>query len=390
VNITIIGGGFGGVKSALQLSKNKKNKITLISDKPDFQYYPALYGTATGYSHLQSWVSLGVIFADKENVTVIIDEIEFINKKPKTLVSSSGITYNYETLIISIGVVTTYFGIDGLESYAYGIKSYQEIRRLKKHLYSEFSKDGVVDKEIVIVGAGATGVELSSALGEYLERLRKHYKRPKSKTKIRINLVEAAPRVMPKMSEKASKKIAKRLRKLKIKLQLSKKVESATVDQIMVSGKSIKSHTLIWTSGVTNHPFFKNNAKSFELAPNGKVVVDEFLKSDKDIYVIGDNAATPYSGLAQTALHDAIYVAKNINSKNPKKYKAKMPPVVIPVGKRWAVLEWKSLVISGWLGYIIRRMADFVGYRDILPIGQSLSAWHAQNIKEDDYFSPKD
>ena len=54
MNITIVGGGFGGVKAALELAKDPKNNITLISDKPDFQYYPALYSAATGYSHLQS------------------------------------------------------------------------------------------------------------------------------------------------------------------------------------------------------------------------------------------------------------------------------------------------------------------------------------------------
>ena len=56
MNITIVGGGFGGVKAALELAKDKKNHITLISDKPDFQYYPALYSSATGHSHLESWV----------------------------------------------------------------------------------------------------------------------------------------------------------------------------------------------------------------------------------------------------------------------------------------------------------------------------------------------
>ena len=55
MKVTIVGGGFGGVKTALELAKNKHNRITLISDKEDFQYFPALYGTATGKSHLQSW-----------------------------------------------------------------------------------------------------------------------------------------------------------------------------------------------------------------------------------------------------------------------------------------------------------------------------------------------
>ena len=66
MNITIVGGGFGGIKTALELAKDSANRITLISDKPDFQYYPALYGAATGHNHLESWVPLGTIFAGIE------------------------------------------------------------------------------------------------------------------------------------------------------------------------------------------------------------------------------------------------------------------------------------------------------------------------------------
>ena len=91
MNITIVGGGFGGVKAALELAKDPTNNITLISDKPDFQYYPALYGTATGHSHTQSWVPLGQIFAGKDNIRVILDEITAINPKKRILMGVAGV-----------------------------------------------------------------------------------------------------------------------------------------------------------------------------------------------------------------------------------------------------------------------------------------------------------
>ena len=62
MKILIVGGGFAGVRAALELARDEKNDITLISDKPDFQYYPTLYSSATGHSHLESWVPLGEIF----------------------------------------------------------------------------------------------------------------------------------------------------------------------------------------------------------------------------------------------------------------------------------------------------------------------------------------
>src|SRR5690606_8587006 len=106
MKVTIVGSGFGGVKAALELAKNKQNQITIITDKPDFQYYPALFSTATGYRHLQSWVPLGVIFAGKSNIRVILDTVTAIDSEAKTLHGESGETYSYTTCILALGMVT--------------------------------------------------------------------------------------------------------------------------------------------------------------------------------------------------------------------------------------------------------------------------------------------
>lgn len=389
MNITIVGGGFGGVKAALALSKDKRNRVTLVTDKPDFQYYPALYSSATGHSHLESWVPLGEIFAD-DDVRVYIDTVEKIDMKAKQLTGKSGTTYDYDACVIAVGSVTTYFGIKGLDTYAYGIKSADEIKRLKQHLYTDIAENHIVDKHYVVVGAGPTGVELSAALGSYLRRLCKRYSVEESH--IAVDLIEAAPRVLPRMSEKTSKKVHKRLQKLGVTIQTDKKVEAASANDLVVSGNSIDSRTVIWTSGVANHPFFKNNAPQFNLDARGHVAVDEYMRASDDVYVIGDNAATPYAGLAQTALHDALYVAESIkrrqDGKKLKKYKAVNPPVVVPVGERWAVFEWHWLRLYGWVASLLRRAADFLGYSDVLPLGQTLGVWHASTIMEDDYFTP--
>lgn len=376
----VVGGGFGGVKTALELSKNKKMHVTLISDREDFQYYPALYSTATGGSHLQSWVPLGVIFAGLDNVSIVIDTVTKVNKADRTITTASGKIHGYQTLVLALGSVTTYFGIPGLDEYAYGIKSHDEIERLKQHLLRDFSKAHAADSHFLVIGAGPTGVELASSLGTYLKKLKKQFKKPQAR--MSISIIEAAPRVLPRMSEQASKKVEQRLKKLGVHVELNKKVEAATADSLIVNGRPIKSHTVIWTSGVANNPFFKANESQFKLAPNGRVLVDTHMRADKHIYVIGDNAVTPFGGLAQTALHDAIYVAKQILGKSRKQYKAKQPPVVVPIGENWAIFEYKKLRFGGWLGSLVRTAADFVGYSDVLPFGQALGVWRAQTVRE--------
>lgn len=390
MNITIIGGGFGGVKTALELAKNKKHRITLISDKADFQYYPTLYSSATGHSHRESWTPLGEIFGDHDNVNVFIDEIIDISVDKSIVVGKSGKEYSYERLVMALGVVTTYFGIEGLETYSYGIKSEEEIRRLKHRLFVDIAEKRELDKNYVVIGAGPTGVELAAAIGSYIKRLAKHYRLRKNT--VSVKLIEAAPRVLPRSSEHTSRKVATRLKKLGVKVQTNKKVERESANELIVSGKPVESHTVIWTSGVANHPFFARHPSIFKLAPNGRVIVDDYMKAHDGIYVIGDNAATKYAGLAQTALHDAVFLAGNFNRaskrKKLRKYRAVMPISAIPVGDNWAVVEWKWIKIYGFIGAMIRKAADLVGYSDLFPLGTSLGAWRAGMVYEHDYFTP--
>lgn len=390
LQVTIVGGGFGGIKAALELAKDQNASVTLISDKPDFQYYPTLYSSATGHSHMESWAPLGEIFADHPNIHVYIDAIERINADAHTVYGVSGASYHYETLIMAVGVMTSYFGIPGLETYSYGIKNQAEIKKLKQRLFVDIAEKRQLDRNYVVVGAGPTGVELAAALGTYLTRLTKHYGVKKHHTTIR--LIEAAPRVLPRSSPLTSRMVARRLRRIGVRVQTSKKVERENIDTLVVSGQPIASHTVIWTSGVSNHPLFAAHPDVFTLAKNGRVVVDEYLQAYRDIYVIGDNAATPYTGLAQTAIRDGVTVARNLRRMNqgeaPKKYRPRLPVSAIPVGKRWAVVEWRWVRIYGWVGAVIRRLANLVGYSEIMPFGTSLGAWHASKTYENDYFTP--
>lgn len=392
MKFTIVGGGFGGVKAALELSKHPSNHITLITEKTDFQFYPALYSTATGRSRLQSWIPLGTIFAGKPNIDVVIDKIEKVNPSTKTIRGISGSVYNYEHLIIGLGSVTTYFGIDGLDQYAFGIKSEAEINELKQHLYSEIAENHVVDKRYVVIGGGPTGVELAAALGTYIKRLCRHYKLPYGNVK--IALIEAAPRLLPKLHPSTGAKVTTRLRRIGVEVELNKKVEKASADGIVINGKPLSSHTVIWTSGVANSPFFINNSDHFEFAKNGKIVVDPYLRTKDGIYVIGDNAFTPFSGLAQTAIHDAKFISKNFQRSRLKKellkYHPLQPATVVPVGRQWAALEWKFLRMYGWPASLIRQLADIKGYLDYLPLGQAFDLWKWQSSYQEDYFTPSE
>lgn len=390
MKVLIVGGGFAGIRAALEIAHDPKNEVILVSDRPDFQYYPTLYSSATGHSHLESWAPLGEIFAEKTNVKVYIDTIETVNADNKTVAGASGTVYHYETLLIAIGVVTTYFNIPGLDTYAHGIKNEEEIRRLKQRLFIDIAEKQQLDKNYVVIGAGPTGVELSAALGTYIRRLCRHY--GVKRTNVRIRLVEAAPRVLPRSSEQLSKAVTKRLKKLGVSVETNKRVERENAKAVIVSGRPIESQTVIWTSGVANHPLFAAHPEVFRLASNGRVEVDEYLMAYPDIYVLGDNAATPYTGLAQTAVRDASTVARNLRrqaaGQKPLRYRPLLPVTAIPVGKRWAAIEWRWIRLYGWIGALIRRAANLIGYLEVLPFDTSIGAWRASRLYQNDYFTP--
>lgn len=379
----IVGGGFGGIKAALDLSHDSRFSITVLTHKPTFRYYPSLYHTATGGSRETSSIPLKDIFEDYPSVKVVVDSAKSIDREKKSILTESDETYGYDVLILALGMKTNYFGIPGLEELAYGIKTNSEAERLKKHIHKQITENKHPDLNYVVVGGGPTGVELAGVLGDYVKAVCKDH--GVSKSSIHVDLVEAAPRLLAMMPKIVSKRVERNLRKNGVKLYLNSAVKSLSEDELMVGEKPIRSHTVIWTAGTSNNEFFTNNG--FQIAGNRKVRVDQFLQAERGIYVIGDNADTPYSGLAQTALYDGGYIAENIsrlaNDEYPIPYEAKRPIYVLPAGPKWAAVVWGKLFIFGRVGWWLRRAADFIAYRDYEPWFKATKHWMAEYKEED-------
>ena len=108
----------------------------------------------------------------------------------------------------------------------------------------------------------------------------------------------------------------------------------------------------VWTAGSRNNPFFDQYPETFLLSPKGRVVVNEHLEAAHNIHVIGDNAATPYTGMAQTALHNAAYISQHLIYQNAGRQST--CPInrcrrlrLVPIGPRWAVVQSGDRVTAG-------------------------------------------
>lgn len=384
MRVVIVGGGFSGVRTALNLANNSDFEVVLVSKQPYFEYHSALYRSATGRSPREVAVSLTDFFSRDENIEVVNDEIIHIDAKKKTVAGLRQTPYHYDVLVMAIGSVTQYFGIKGLPEFSYGVNTLKEALELKRFLHDDLLKKRHTEHNYVVVGGGPTGIELSGELVSYLHHIRKKHH---IKTRFNVDLIEAGPGLLPSLPVSFTARIKNRQKKLGVKMYFNTSVQSETVDEIELPGGELKSHTVMWTAGLTNNPLFSKFPDIFELGRAGKVVVDEYLEAHPGVYVLGDGALTRYSGMAQTAIHDANFFVKNLKRSLRKEakeaYQPKIPVYAIPAGPYWAAVLWGKVSVYGYVGWVLRRLADLRLYLTFLSPIKALDAWKAGFLVEE-------
>ncbi len=381
MKIVVVGGGFAGVKTALELANKPGFKITLISQGPNFEYHGALYRAGTGHSPLEVVIPLSDIFKHTHNVELVLDKVVGLDPLKQRVVSEMGEVYGYDKLVLAMGNVVNYFGLKGMDEHSQSMDTIASTIRLRHELARLFRAHHK-QASVAVVGAGASGVELAGELQNFAKLIAEREDKPV--VKVEVTLVEGAPRVLPMLHEKASAKAEARLRHLGVKLKLNTKVNSCEPGKLCLEGDDLSADLIVWTAGSKAVSFYAEHPDIFELE-RGRVKVDQYMlaQGQTDIYVLGDNAATPFSGMAQTALHDAKFVARNLLSekagKQPVTYRAWHPIYVVPIGPNWAVLQTQKGVISGYRGWLVRRRADLSIFRNFEPYKQALKTWRKGN-----------
>ncbi len=384
--VLVVGGGFGGIRAAIELDVHARGSldVTLISDKPHFEYHAALYRVVTGRSPLEVCIPVADILKGT-HVNFVKDRIENIDFEKKKIFSSHGFDYDYDYLVLALGSETAFFNIPGLKELSFGFRSISEALRLKRHLHEVFEsckkgtqEQNVCSAHIVVVGGGASGVELAGELAEYTKKLSAEH--GLDHTLVTIDLIEAANRLLPMLVEKASKAAEHRLRHLGVNIFLNRAVVEEEVEKVYLKDMELKTQTVIWTAGIKNNSFY-SKFPQFQFDKKGRVIVDEMLRAKGmgNVFVVGDSAATQYSGMAQTAIRDALSVADTItrfeHGYAPQRYVPVRPYYSIPVGPGWAVTVIGSIVVTGKIGWFLRRFADFRFFKSILPWPKAIAAF---------------
>lgn len=383
--VLILGGGFAGIKCALELQKkNLENvKITLVGDRPHFEYHGALYRTVAGSSPLEVCIPVATIL-DMDKVEFLVERISKIDLEKKQVHDESGSCYAYDTLVIALGAETNYFGIPGLEEHSHGMKTIPDALALKRHIQEviESCVDGTkADKlcagNFVVIGGGPTGVEVAGELAVYTKELaREHGLEP---SLMSVELIEAGPRILPSLPPKFAKKIANRIRSLGVNFRLNRAIQKSDIENVYLRDMELKTKTVIWTAGVQANHLIKDAGLKVDRLGKAEVTQHMQAVDHEDVYLSGDAAATLYSGMAQTALYDGEYIANTIEAKlkgkEPGHYFPGRPIYAIPAGPGWAGTKFGPIQVYGKLGWFLRRIVDLVVYRSFLSPRKAYEAF---------------
>jgi NADH dehydrogenase len=388
--VVIIGGGFAGLTLVRKLVK-KKFQIVLIDKHNYHQFQPLLYQVATsGIEPSAISFPYRRIFQSKKNVHIRMTEVKRIDAVQKRIYTSIG-HVNYDYLIIASGADTNYFGNEKIEELAYPMKSVSQALGLRNTILQNYEnalitedpneREGLMN--IVVVGGGPTGVEVSGALAEM-----KKFVLPKDYPELdfhrmHIYLLEASSAVVNVMSEAASKKAYQYLLKLGVRVWLNSLVKDFDGKNVMLEdGSMVRSNTLIWAAGVHGNRIEGLNPEIYN--KRDRIMVDRMnrVKDYEDIFAIGDAAVMSeeefpngHPQVAQVAIQQARLLAINMENlrlgKELKPFHYKDLGSMATVGRNRAVVDLPFIKFQGffaWLVWMFIHLMSIVGVKNRLII----------------------
>ncbi len=371
--VIIVGGGFGGLKLTNKL-KNSGFQVILIDKNNYHQFLPLIYQVASaGMEPSSISFPFRKIFQKRKDFFFRLAEVHRIIPEKNQIQTSIG-KINYDYLVFAAGATTNFFGNPHIQEAAIPMKNVSEAMGLMNALLSNYERSVTCSTKeekqellnIVIVGGGATGVEIAGALSEM-----KKFVIPKDypemdKNELRIHLIEAGNRLLAGMSEEASENSKRFLEKMGVEVLLNKKVSDyKNYKVILEDGEEIPTRSLIWVSGITAVQI--ENLEESVLGRGKRIMVDEFnqVQGMTNVFAIGDqciqmtdnNFPNGHPQVAQVAIQQGELLAKNLKLKEKgeqmQPFHYKNLGSMATVGRNKAVADLGKIKIQGWLAWII-------------------------------------
>ena len=365
--IIIIGGGFAGLQLAKSLN-GKRKKVIVIDKVNHHMFQPLFYQVACGRIE-PSNISFPFrkIFQRSRNIQYRMCEVEKIIPEQNKIVTCEA-EFTYDKLIIATGCKTNFFGNETMENFAFGMKNTQEAIAIRNHILLTFEKL-IIEKRrsddgnwnIVIVGSGATGVELAGAFAEMKKDILPRDYPHMNFEDLQITLISSTEKPLSNMSDESQKMSEIYLKELGVNFLSEEFVTGYDGDKvIMKSGKTIPSNNVIWAAGVTGNVVAGINP---EVVTRNRYITDRFnrVKGYDNIFAIGDisymetpNYPQGHPQVANVAINQGKNLAKNILKKSEsdwKEYEYKDQGSLATIGKHRAVVDLPGFKFQGFLAW---------------------------------------
>ena len=385
--VIVIGAGFGGLQLAQKLADDEDFQVILIDKNNYHQFQPLFYQVATaGLEPSAISFPLRLAFHDDANVHVRVAQVTKIISEKNTIVTDLG-EINYDYLVLAIGADTNFFGNKNIEERALPMKSVGEALGLRNRLLESFEKALVSDNQddmvglmnVVVVGGGPTGVEISGTLAE----MRRHVL-PKDYPELdfelmQINIIESGGELLGPMSENAQRKSKDYLEKLGVNVRLNCRVTDFDGKYVYLNdGTTIRTNNLVWAAGVKANGVEGINPAV--LARGGRMKVNRFnqVEGYENVFAVGDVAfmteekfPNGHPQLAQPAIQQGRLLAKNLKNLlrgNPlKAFVYSDLGSMATVGRNLAVVDlpfWHFQGFFAWLTWMFVHLMSIVGVKN--------------------------
>ena len=369
--VVIVGGGFAGLQLAQNLDEDYFD-VLLIDKQNHHQFQPLFYQVAT--SRLEpSSISFPFrkIFQKKHNVGVRLAEVLNIKPESNSIETNIG-EFAYDYLVIATGCQTNFFGNENLKKYALPMKSTEEAIGLRNHILrnfellfsaSEAEKEALLN--IVIVGAGPTGVELAGSFAEMKQNILPKDYPGLDFSKLNIIVLEGSPNTLNAMSDESKQTSRKYLVEMGVDVRTEVFVKEYDGNEVLLNtGETIKSKNVIWAAGVNGNVVPGLSADI--MVRGNRYTVDRFNKisGTANVYALGDIAymQTPkyqngHPQLANVAINQGKTLARNLkallNNKAQTEYEYLDLGSMATIGKHKAVVDLPFLKFQGYIAWFV-------------------------------------
>ena len=370
--VVILGGGFAGIELAKKLS-SKKYQIVLLDKNNYHQFQPLFYQVATaGLEPSAISFPFRKLFQKNKQFHFRMTSVEGVDTANQEVYTDIGVI-KYDKLVVAMGATTNFYNNAQIEANVLPLKSTAEALNLRNTLFNTFEKALLESNAakrkalltVVIVGGGATGVEVSGSLADMRKLILPKDYPEINFDEMEIYLVDGAERLLSGMKEHASQKAKEYLQKLGI--QLIQKAHVTSYDGstlVLGNGEAIETHTVIWAAGVK-----ANALKGIEMElilPNNRISVNEYnqVNSYSNVFALGDIASmssdVPYPKghpqVAQVAIQQARFLARNLNEQKQsswKRFTYKDLGSMATIGRNLAVVEFPKMKFAGFFAWCV-------------------------------------